>query len=343
MSISLADQEILSQVAEALLRNKVVFVIGAGMSRASNVPIFDDIVNEFLKRKFEMMSIKLPPEKIQKLSGRFNPEAILSWYIKPFKEGKREQEFLEELKTVLADRDKPANDAHIVLQHFCQEDYISVVYTTNFDFLLEKGFKSAAYPITDVNQGDLKEISKDYFAVIHLHGHVGTKLSNPEITIEGRIKITEEETFDIETKCFQQFKLDLLNCEFVVFIGHSFNDYDIRHLIFHMKKEFKELPCKFIAVGMVADEYEEIMAKGVWDARGFKFFPHGATAFLEYLEKSVIKAEHKDALDELSKKFGRSPIVIRDMAEKIEKTFDFFREDDGIRYLARTFLGSALK
>lgn len=204
----------------------------------------------------------------------------------------------------------------------------------HFEFLLERCFKSAGKSVTDKNFSELKEILKDHIAVIHLHGH-----------LKDDLMITEEKTFLMETKCFGEFMQDLWHNDYVIFIGHSFNDQDIRQVIFQSRVKAKQLGDtlpKFVAVGNVEDDIERIMAEGVWEARGFNFFSYGATRFLESLKEALIIVKQEEAYDKLCNKLQVNAIVIREMTEKIEQTFEYFQEGDGIRYLARTFLGSEL-
>lgn len=331
MDIDTTEQIELKNIAKSLINQRVMFVCGAGMSVESGIPAFKHVVMELLRRKFK----DLPPEKIEELSVKFNPEAIIAWYISGKPEKLRDEEFREELTTILGDKYCEPNEGHKAVQYFFGEQLINRIYTTNLEFLLEKCFKGAGKSVTDKDIPDLKEIMKEEcIAVIHLHGH-----------LEEDIAITEEKTFSTDTLCFREFIHDFLYHDYVIFIGHSFNDQDIRQVIFQSMVKAKQLGIpmpEFVAVWKVEDEIEKTIAEGVWETRGFSFFSCGATKFLENLKEELAYVKQEEALNKLSDKLGESVIIIRDRAKKIEQTFEYFQEGDGIRYLARTFLGEDL-
>lgn len=333
--MDITEQIELTNIAKSLINQRVMFVCGAGMSIESEVPLFMYVVKEVLRRQFSVLNL---PDgelevKIEELSGKFNPEAIIAWYIASKPKPLQQDEIKKELTAILGDKYCKPNEGHRVLQRFFQSRLMNKIYTTNFEFLLEKCFGSAGKTVTDKNITQLKEIiKKGDIAVIHFHGH-----------LEEDLAITEEKTFSIDTRCFDEFVYDFGDNDYVIFIGHSFNDQDIRQVIFQSKARAKKPIPEFVAVGKVDDPIEKVLAKGVWETRRFKFFSCGATEFLKNLEEALIIAKHEEAYNNLSDKLQVNTPTIREMAGKIEQTFEYFQEDDGLRYLARTFLGSELQ
>lgn len=325
----IAEQIEFKNIAKSLNDKRVMFVIGAGMSIESEVPTFLYVVKELLRRQFVQQN--LSKEKIENLSTKFNPEAIIAWYIACKPQNRSEEELREELTTILSDEYYKKNEGHDVLRYFFANGLLNKIYTTNFEFFLEKCFDCAGKSVTDGNIDKLTEITKDNIAIIHLHGHLRETLH-----------ITEETTFSIETACFEDFIHNFRDNDYVIFIGHSFNDHDIKHAVFQSREKAKNRKMKipnFIAIGKVDDPAEKAMAEGVWKARGFTFFSCGATIFLQELKNTLIYAKHEKALSLLTTQMNTSIPVIRGIAENMEQTFEYFQEGDGIRYLVRTFLG----
>jgi len=125
------------------------------MSHTAGVPVFQQIVNEFLHTKFTLMGRKLSDEKITELGKNINPEAIIAWYINTKKKKEREDDFYKDLENIIGTTylglEKKTIDikssAFSILQSFSQKGYIKRMYTTNFDFLVEKCFGNTANAI----------------------------------------------------------------------------------------------------------------------------------------------------------------------------------------------------
>ena len=125
------------------------------MSHTAGVPVFQQIVNEFLHTKFTLMGRKLSDEKITELGKNINPEAIIAWYINTKKKKEREDDFYKDLENIIGTTylglGKKTIDikssAFSILQSFSQKGYIKRMYTTNFDFLVEKCFGNTANAI----------------------------------------------------------------------------------------------------------------------------------------------------------------------------------------------------
>ena len=101
------------------------------------------------------MGRKLSDEKITELGKNINPEAIIAWYINTKKKKEREDDFYKDLENIIGTTylglGKKTIDikssAFSILQSFSQKGYIKRMYTTNFDFLLEKCFGNTANAI----------------------------------------------------------------------------------------------------------------------------------------------------------------------------------------------------
>ena len=101
------------------------------------------------------MGRKLSDEKITELGKNINPEAIIAWYINTKKKKEREDDFYKDLENIIGTTylglGKKTIDikssAFSILQSLSQKGYIKRMYTTNFDFLLEKCFGNTANAI----------------------------------------------------------------------------------------------------------------------------------------------------------------------------------------------------
>ena len=106
------------------------------MSHTAGVPVFQQIVNEFLHTKFTLMGRKLSDEKITELGKNINPEAIIAWYINTKKKKEREDDFYKDLENIIGTTylglGKKTIDikssAFSILQSFSQKGYIKRMY-----------------------------------------------------------------------------------------------------------------------------------------------------------------------------------------------------------------------
>jgi hypothetical protein len=214
--------------------------------------------------------------------------------------------------------------------------------------LIEKEFGQAGRMVTDSNFHELDDIEREGFiAVIHLHGHLKEK-----------IKITERATFEADSTCAREFFREFSKSNYIIFIGHSFNDDDIRQLVlrFITHEDIKPLDdkagislqqvtpkrAKLVAVAPVSNDCEKEVATGIWKTRGFIFIPMSASNFIKNLEKEIYIAKEKGAFNRLPGEMGIGPDVIQKISIRLEDTFTNFNQGDGIRYLARTYLGEIL-
>jgi len=254
---------------------------GAGMSLESEIPGFTKIIEHLL---YDYFGNEITKEEINHLSLKFRPEAIVAWYIENRDNGL--DHLFRILNKILEPPEAEPHEGHHLLNGFFSENYIKRIYTTNFESLIEKEFGQAGRRITDLNLHKLDDIEGEGFiAIIHLHGHLKEK-----------IKITEKATFEADSKCVSEFFMEFSKKDFIIFIGHSFNDDDIRQLVlrFITDEDIKPLDdkagvspqqvtpkrAKLVMVAPVSNDREKEVATGVWKSRGFIFIPMRASAFI---------------------------------------------------------------
>jgi len=206
-------QKILKNIAESLIHNQVAFMCGAGMSFESEVPGFSKIIENLL---YDYFGNQITKDEINRLSSKFRPEAVVAWYIENQQNGVNS--LFKILNKILEPPEAKPHEGHHLLNRFFSEKYIKRIYTTNFESLIEKEFGQAGKRVTDENFSELDNITeKGFIAVIYLHGHLKEK-----------IKITEKATFKADSLCAREFFREFSKNDYIIFIGHSFNDDDIR-------------------------------------------------------------------------------------------------------------------
>lgn len=220
---------ILQKIKESFDKKTLIPFIGAGFSKNIDKKYTD----------YEELINSLGADiGIKKLYNSFNKQPLeaMEYYI--LRKGEKEWEdgnvkltqnkgedifiagkrkFLEKLKEIFTDKYKARKwELHdLVVKKF------SIIYTTNWDDILEKSRRKKSFVI--YSKSHLKESSKEtknrYVKIIKFHGDYRSPETESLIVCQYDYlkRICEENPFDVK------FKNDLLHYDFL-FIGYSFND-----------------------------------------------------------------------------------------------------------------------
>ncbi len=282
----------LKRLAEYLIDRNLILFCGSGLSKKSKMPLFKEIA-EFIICDL----LKLDPAKdasaISQINQKYPPEAIAAAYA----EGADRTALNNFINKAFDSSTATIHPGLTAIGTFATQQYINRIYTTNYDDLLEKAIGGQAVPIIDssVHEFD-KHLNKGGVAVIHLHG-----------IVNGEIRITESETYALETPLAQLLKGEIVRNRFL-FVGYTMNDYDLKNLYFYMLSLMQRFgPNRTMYVALPVDSSEEWrIARRVWKTRNAILLPARAEDFLPALEKRIDEIRIGPPLRYLKEKVGKS-------------------------------------
>lgn len=137
----------MNQIAEQVAKKRIQFLCGAGMSKASGLPLAEDLNALMIGVMLEGKRPKRPfPGNLTNLAKFYPIESVAEAYLHKIDEARLGDLLSEELKQSA----KGKHLGHDALEYLASQGYINRVYTTNFDTLIEEeGFGEKAIAITD--------------------------------------------------------------------------------------------------------------------------------------------------------------------------------------------------
>jgi len=330
--VSARDEQI-AQIAGQLVRGRVCFLFGAGMSQPSKGLSGSELAFELLRRGlFKKYRLPLDPDferQLREVASRFPLEAIAEGVMHrlPFQESELE----EILKTVVfrdADQQKPARHVgHDLLAAIVARFGPRTLFTTNWDLLLEEALGESGITITESNLRGIDRVYDDgNTAVIHLHG---TFADNP--------LIREEDLMDPDRPLFQLFTSELMTKAFV-FVGYSLNDFNIRALYSKARnilaRRSQKLKKKTYIVSPPRDDIDRRVSSEIWAHRDAEYLPIGAEEFFQLLYSEAATNYLDDMKQQLKERLN---IRLEDLQVKIDEIVrvfpDFQNPEQVVRYL----------
>jgi hypothetical protein len=218
--MSKSIDEICSDIATLIQRDKLILFVGSGVSVGLGLPSWEDLI--------DYMANDLNEDKdLFKTHGDF---LMLAEYYKTLKNGD-----LSSFYTWLKDRMNVSNEKlkNSEIHNLIVKLGIKTIYTTNYDKLIERSFHfHGKKPITIKKIDDLNKDSEG-IEIIKFHGDINDKDS---------IVLTETDYFkrlDFNHILDIKFRADILG-KSILFIGYSLSDINIRLLIFKFNQLWKE-------------------------------------------------------------------------------------------------------
>lgn len=199
---------------------KIIQFIGAGFSTRFGMPTWDDLI------KIIASQLKWDPD-IFKINGNYLQ--LAGYYVAVTGS-------IGPLRSLLDRKFNPSDDAvkasraHMALTKF----RTPVIYTTNFDDLIERSFELNNTKHQRVsNIGDMLHNNKDHTEIVKFHGTFDDDKSIV-FTEENYFERLEfESALDINLRCDSLYKT-------LLFIGYGFDDLNIRYMLYKLKKLRKQ-------------------------------------------------------------------------------------------------------
>jgi len=228
----------IKRIQQAKANNKLVVFVGAGVSNNSGVPTWGNLIDA-LKRE-------LPIEKI----AEENDSLKIAEYYYNFRGHK---EYFEKIKEVLKYGKVSYNPIHNAILDLEPSHLI----TTNYDDLIEQSIKPRNLQYHVIKKdSDLPYIQTDRL-VVKMHGDFDT----------GNIVLKEKDYLDYSKKfpLIDSFVKSLFATKFILFVGFSFSDYNLRFILNHIQSLLQD---DFQPVYMMVDETVNHVVREYYKKKG---------------------------------------------------------------------------
>ena len=214
---------------EAMKQNRLVVFVGAGASASVGVPAWPELIKSF--------EPELPPEMYDEGDPLKTAEA--------YRELRGDAEYLSQVKKVLKYGETSSGLVHDAIMSL---DPCHII-TTNYDDLLEQAatYNNKQYYVVAKDE-DLP-LNKGEKMIIKMHGDF----------INNNIVLTENDYYDYRRNfpLINSFLLSLFATKVVLFVGFSFNDFNLKFILRHVSSI---LGSKMQRVYLLTDEEKNALA-----------------------------------------------------------------------------------
>jgi hypothetical protein len=341
MRKEMAMTEVYRAIAGSFWRGEVGLLIGAGMSAESDVGLGSTIARRMLRRAVlgeQQEDVSNPV--IDQLAVQYPFEAIAEF----LKEKVEYQDIAGWLRVQGGLGAVHPSKAHYLLRDLyglVPASFPKVIFTTNFDTLIEDAFESEAVCVTRVNLRDLiKARESGKIAVVHLHG----ALKHPDSIIAG-----EAALLDAEGPLFDLLR-GALSTDIFVLAGYSLADTNLRSIFFDVQRVSKtrqglqKRTKRTFAVSPAAGEYnddasEASIARVMWKQRGVEHIPVGAGQFMALLYEATHNFIRFEMRQRVADKLGKTPEALDNLLDTAAKPFGVISPNDLLVYLYYSLTG----
>lgn len=212
-------EEIIADLAGLLKDGRLIPFIGAGFSEGCGCPTGAALTQRLIRHLHNDPAV----------AGGGEVDLLhLAEYLS-ITNGGRIDEVIRQIQSILHDdcTDISASEPHLLLARLG----VPIIYTTNYDCLIEKGFDYLKIPYQTVvtTEDIIKTIGRDSTQIIKFHG----SLEQPESLV-----LTESDYFErleFVTPIDLKLRGDALG-KSLLFMGYSFSDFNVRYLWFKLRK-----------------------------------------------------------------------------------------------------------
>lgn len=215
-------QSVVKTLAKLINEQKVLLFIGAGISASMELPSWNQLLGD--------LGEKLEFDKDIFLA--YGDYMVLAEYVKNSQKGLWEN-FLTEKFDLSQSEDYKEKLGNSEIYKMIAELNFPVIYTTNYDHLLEDYFEQKKIPYKSVVKIDDMESAFQGIRIMKFHGD----MSSSESTV-----LSESEYFkrmDFQDFRDIQLQADLLHYH-VLFLGYSLSDINVKLMLYRARKRWKE-------------------------------------------------------------------------------------------------------
>lgn len=215
----------IKNIQEALQKGKLIIFVGAGVSQNSNLPSWNDLVNQLaqdlgIEKKIipEELEETLTEEQVEilkKYKNHYNTDECLKipqYYFNEF----GEKEYNNKLHNIFSNKLEPNPINYLIVELDPKH-----IITTNYDDLLEKTAESIAKkPYSKVSCDRDLAIAPNNNLIIKMHGELD------KIVLKER----DYDTYSNNFKLIETFVKGLIATNTILFVGFSAEDANVRKL-----------------------------------------------------------------------------------------------------------------
>jgi hypothetical protein len=234
--------ELIKEIKNSFKNEKLVFVLGAGVSKDFGIPSWNTLLQELMVNTLE--SEKNDSDVITKLfSLIFNPNPLISGrYLQTYFESNK-MNFENKVREILYEDFDFEMDTELMneIVSFCiapgKSSNLNSIITYNFDDLLEENLKknNLDLPFRSIFGKEI-EVPYDLLPIYHVHGYLPRK---GDLTDSNKITLGENVYHEQYTDIYSWNNLVQINKfseNTCLFIGTSLTDPNIRRLLDISKK-----------------------------------------------------------------------------------------------------------
>lgn len=325
-----AIEDDLCKIASELVRGRIGFLFGSGMSIPGGGISGPQLAEELIVRGHFPRARRADDQHMEQVSeaaNRYPLEAIASGVAT---ELTFQDEGLRQLlkHVTFGGKDPETHDGHTQLATIVNRlGSLSMLFTTNWDGLLEQALGASAETISKDRQiTTLDEVLSEKTAVVHLHG-----------TFEDEPLLKEADLMNPDGPLFQLFLSELMSKSFV-FVGYSLSDPEIRALYYKaanvLASRDKKLRKRTYVVFPCRNDVDRRISTRTWDARNATYIPLGADEFFKRLVQELETQAMHEVKDDLAKRLGVERAALEKKVDELMALFpDLATRDRVLMYL----------
>jgi hypothetical protein len=300
----------ISHIAENLILGRIGFLFGAGFSIPSGgIPGEELAYQLLLKGPFKYIDDKDPStsneyteeelkelENIREVAQKYPLESLASGIVPNFP--CHQVSLTNILKDVVFNGKEPeCHNGHTHMSAIMNRiGLVRMLFTTNWDNLLELALGENSVPITNNNfmEINIEKTLTHNIGVIHLHG-----------TFDDEPLFEENKLMQPDRPLFSLFIAELMTKSFV-FVGYSLSDPNIRSLYFRVNeiltKQRKDLKKTTYVVFPPKNDIDRRVSEMTWLARNATYIPLSGEEFFDRLHELIKSKGVKYLKDKLLKR-----------------------------------------
>ncbi|BES63688.1 hypothetical protein SANA_01270 [Gottschalkiaceae bacterium SANA] len=210
----------IKEIQDASKNNKLVFFVGAGVSRLSGYPSWTDLVNEFYTKLY----------KKRKKRTKFSTEENLQIPEKFYRT--REKEDFDKILKKMFGVEKKSNIVHEKMMILNPAHFI----TTNYDELIEQACnKRGKYYSIISSDDDVARVESSKF-ILKVHGDFRNGYNSENIVLMEKDYLNYENKYALTSNLMKS----ILATYTIVFIGYGLGDHNIKLLLNWVKNLQKD-------------------------------------------------------------------------------------------------------
>ena len=263
------------ELIRAQKEGKVLFIVGAGVSKQSGLPLFKELVQQVYKeldpplyehiinqsnedlRDSDLLDKGWLPQQINEIKTYFDGEYDVSLGLLEdrLSEGLDTESLVrKEVSRILYSVSTPSS-LHKAIIKLSDRGGTTTVVTTNFDLLLQKAAKKENLKLEAYSIGEIMRPShsEDFSGILHIHG----KLDDNQDRYS-KLILTDEDFgyYYLRNNSISNFLFDASRLFSLVFIGYRVTDPPVKYLLSAIasdNKNYNDMKRRYIFIGEEKD------------------------------------------------------------------------------------------